>query len=130
MASFNTDHQHYSLFLLLSYVVFLETFLTFSFISQLFPYCLHCGKSVSGTAATPKYLRPFFSFFFSGNQNPVKSQYDVTILFFFKCSSTMESILNSIVLLTYLEHGHTARLSLGTCHSHGIPREQLASHPG
>ena len=32
----------------------------------------HCGNSVSGTVATPKYLRPLLSLLRKGNQNPVK----------------------------------------------------------
>ena len=31
---------------------------------------MHCGNNVSGTRAKPKYLLPFLSLFFMGNQNP------------------------------------------------------------
>ena len=34
---------------------------------------MHCGNNVSGTRANPKYLLPFLSLFFMGNQNPATS---------------------------------------------------------
>ena len=41
---------------------------------------MHCGNNVSGTRANPKYLLPFLSLFFMGNQNPAACvTYDIII---------------------------------------------------
>ena len=41
---------------------------------------MHCGNNVSGTRANPKYLLPFLSLFFMGNQNPATHMmYDIII---------------------------------------------------
>ena len=41
---------------------------------------MHCGNNVSGTRANPKYLLPFLSLFFMGNQNPATCvTYDIII---------------------------------------------------
>ena len=64
----------------------------FTFLKYTLSSHKHWGNKVSGTWASPKYLLPFCSFCFRGNQNPWKGWYhpssDLTLYFYLDSYST------------------------------------------